>query len=226
MIVIDPIFAYTKGDPSKGADARITTNQLKQMAEGLNCAIILVRHVGKSKGFGDPRAAGLYSIEWRAAARSVLLCGSDPDNPQRRALTQSKNTFGPISEAIGYEIKPDATSPTGARFSWSGVSDLTASRILSGMATDEEKAALRVACDLLSESFPNGERLADDIRAEAKAAGVTEITLKRARSTLGITWRREGFGKGAIYYWDLKKPSSDGLNGSHSGSLIHDAMAF
>src|SRR5262245_44051586 len=105
MIVIDPIFAYVHGDPSKGADARVLTNKLRMLSEEFNCAIILVRHVGKSKGFGDPRAAGLYSIEWRAAARSVLLCGSDPDNPQKRALTQSKNTFGPMSDAIGYEIE-------------------------------------------------------------------------------------------------------------------------
>jgi len=218
MIVIDPIFAYTKGDPSKGADARITTNQLKQIAEEFNCAIILVRHVGKSKGFGDPRAAGLYSIEWRAAARSVLLCGSDPDNPQRRALTQSKNTYGPLSEGIGYEITKDPTSPTGARFKWAGHSDLTASRILSGMATDEDRVALRIACDLLKDALSNGERLADDIRAETRAAGVSEATLKRARSSMGITWRREGFGTGAIYYWGLSESSKNGFHPAHSGS--------
>ncbi len=226
MVVIDPIFAYTKGDPSKGADARITTNQLKQIAEEFNCAIILVRHVGKSKGFGDPRAAGLYSIEWRAAARSVLLCGSDPDNPQRRALTQSKNSYGPLSEGIGYEITNDPASPTGAKFSWVGHSDLTASRILSGMATDEDRAALRIACDLLKEALKEGERLADDIRAETRAAGVSEITLKRARSSLGITWRREGFGKGAIYFWSLSDPSKNGFYPAHSGSLNQNDLPF
>src|SRR6266508_1333021 len=220
MIVIDPIFAYTKGDPSKGADARVITNQLKMIAEEFNCAIILVRHVGKSKGFGDPRAAGLYSIEWRAAARSVLLCGSDPDNPQRRALTQSKNTFGPLSEAIGYTIEKDPSSPTGAKFSWVGVSDLTASRILSGMATDDEKAALHIACDLLEEALSGGERLSDDIKAEAKAVGVSERTLKRARSNLGIVWRREGFGTGAIYYWRLPDHSKNGFHPDHTIEVV------
>jgi hypothetical protein len=219
MIVIDPIFAYTKGDPSKGADARILTNQLKTIAEEFNCAIILVRHVGKSKGFGDPRAAGLYSIEWRAAARSVLLCGSDPDNPQRRALTQSKNTFGPMSDAIGYEIKPDPTSPTGARFSWSGVSDLTASRILSGMATDDDKAARQRACDMLREALADGERLSDDIKAEAKASGISNRTLDRAKADVGILWRREGFGIGAIFYWRLPEPSKNGFHPDHTSPL-------
>lgn len=226
MIVIDPIFAYVKGDPNKGADARVTTNQLKMISEAHNCAIVMVRHVGKSKGFGDPRAAGLYSIEWRASARSVLLCGSDPDNPQRRALTQSKNQFGPISDAIGYEITKDPTSPTGAKFSWVGVSDLTASRILSGMASDDDRAAMSTACDLLKESLSSGERLADDIKAEAKAVGVSERTLKRARSTMGIVWRREGFGTGAIYYWKLPDASKNGLNGFHTGPLVQNDLAF
>src|SRR5262249_42227689 len=71
LVVIDPIFAYTKGDPSKGADARATTNALRQIAADSGAAIVLVRHIGKSKGLGDPRAAGLNSIEWRGAARSV-----------------------------------------------------------------------------------------------------------------------------------------------------------
>jgi putative DNA primase/helicase len=216
MIVIDPVFAYVHGDPSKGADARALTNQLRTLSEEFNCAIILVRHVGKSKGFGDPRAAGLYSIEWRAAARSVLLCGSDPDNPQRRALTQSKNTFGPMSDAIGYTIEKDPSSPTGAKFTWIGVSDLTASRILSGMATDDERAARQTACDLLKDGLSKGERLADDIKAEASTVGVSIRTLNRARADLGITWRREGFGKDAIYYWDLPRASNNGFHAPHT----------
>jgi hypothetical protein len=213
------VFAYVKGNPSKVDDVRPLTNSLRVISEELNCAIIMVRHVGKSKGFGDPRAAGLYSIEWRAAARSVLLCGSDPDNPQRRALTQSKNTFGPMSDAIGYEIKPDATSPTGARFSWSGVSDLTASRILSGMATDDDKAARQRACDMLREALADGERLSDDIKAEAKASGISNRTLDRAKADVGILWRREGFGIGAIFYWRLPEPSKNGFHPDHTPPL-------
>ena len=216
MIVIDPIFAYTKGDPSKGADARVTTNQLREIAEEFNCAIILVRHVGKSKGFGDPRAAGLYSIEWRAAARSVLLCGSDPDNPNKKALTQNKNTFGPISESIGYSIEKDPSSPSGARFTWIGVSDLTANRILSGTASDDEKAARRRACDLLKDALEDGERLSDDIKAEAKASGISSRTLDRAKADLGILWRREGFGIGAIFYWRLPDASKNGFHPNHT----------
>lgn len=214
MIVIDPIFAYVHGDPSKGADARALTNQLKMMTEAFNCATILVRHVGKSKGFGDPRAAGLYSIEWRASARSVLLCGSDPDNPNKKALTQNKNQFGPLSDAIGYEITKDPKSPTGARFSWTGISDLTGSRILSGMATDDEKVGRQKACDLLKDSLADGERLADDIKAEARAIGVSSRTLDRAKADLGILYRREGFGTGAIYYWRMPDASK---NGHHPG---------
>jgi hypothetical protein len=212
MIVIDPIFAYVHGDPSKGADARALTNQLKMIAEDFNCAVILVRHVGKSKGFGDPRAAGLYSIEWRASARSVLLCGSDPDDPNKKALTQNKNQFGPLSDAIGYVIEKDQMSPTGARFKWTGLSDLTGSRILSGMATDDEKAGRRKACDLLKDALEDGERLADDIKAEAKAVGVSGRSLDRARSDLGILWRRDGYGAGAVYYWRLPDASKNGFH--------------
>src|SRR5262249_29468014 len=130
LVVIDPVFAYTEGDPSKGHEARNLTGDLRIIAEQFNCAIILVRHVGKSRGMGDARAAGLYSIEWRAAARSVLLVGADPDNPQKRALTQTKNNNGPFSPAIGYVIEGDPQAASKARFYWSGASDITPEQIL------------------------------------------------------------------------------------------------
>jgi hypothetical protein len=121
-----------------------------------------------------------------------------------------------MSEAIGYLIEKDPNSPTGAKFSWIGVSDLTASRILSGTSTDDEKAARQAAFDFLKDALSDGERLADDIKAEAKTMGLSERTLRRASVDAGMTWRREGFGKDAIYYWDLKKPSGNGLNGFHA----------
>src|SRR5262245_2451303 len=164
LIVIDPIFAYATGDASKGAYAREVTNQLRQIADDFNCAIILVRHVGKSKGFGDPRAAGLYSIEWRAAARSVLLCGSDPDAPQIKALTQSKNNLSPFAESIGYTLEEYPPGSEVSRAFWTGVSQLTAKRILAQVADEDERAERVNAQDFLKELLKAGELKAAEVQ--------------------------------------------------------------
>src|SRR5262249_16223157 len=106
IVVIDPIVAFFDGDPNKPAAVRAFTNRLKPIAEEFGCAIIMVRHVGKAKGQGDPRAAGLYSIEWRAAARSELIFGADPEDPKATAMVQNKPSLSPPDAAgIGYRIE-------------------------------------------------------------------------------------------------------------------------
>jgi hypothetical protein len=203
IVVIDPVFAYTKGDPSKGADARACTNLLKQLAEEFHCAIVLVRHLGKSKGNGDPRVAGLYSIEWRAAARSVLVCGSDPDDQSKRAIAQSKNNLGPFAESVGYKITPDADTASGARFEWLGVSDLTAKRILAQPEAEDKKSDKADAASWLREYLGEGEQKAADVVRESRAEGIAKRTLDRAKKDVGVITRNEGYGKDKVWFWRL-----------------------
>lgn len=212
LVVIDPVFAYTKGDANKGADARAATNVLKTLAENFACAVVLVRHVGKSKGLGDPRAAGLYSIEWRAATRSVLLVGCDPGLPQKRAITQTKNNLGPKAESVGYTIQSDPESPSGARFFWTGHSDLTAERILETVAKTEEAITesngREDAEDFLQTVLGDGPMLATDVEKEAKEARISTATLRRAKDRLGVRSRQRGFGKDKKWYWILPEESN------------------
>lgn len=218
LIVIDPIFAYTKGDPNKGADARVVTNLLKQIAEDFKCAIVLVRHVGKSKGLGDPRAAGLYSIEWRAAARSVLLCGSDPDNSQIKALTQHKNNISPLAESIGYKLVESSPGSEVSRAEWTGKSQLTAKQILAQVTDEDEKAARVSAEDFLKDLFSKGEeKPATDVFEDAKKNRISDRSLIRMKAKLGIQSRSEGFGKDKKWYWylpaeDEKPPAGEAQN--------------
>src|SRR5262245_6555400 len=203
LVVIDPIFAYATGDASKGAYARDVTNQLKQIAEEFNCAIVLVRHVGKSKGFGDPRVAGLYSIEWRAAARSVLLCGSDPDNPDVKALTQSKNNMSRFAESIGYQLLPSSHNPEVAYAKWTGESYLTAKQILAQAVDEDEKAERVSPQDFLKEILKPGEQKTAEVQTAARKNGFSDRTLNRVKARLGVKCRNEGFGKEKIWYWSL-----------------------
>jgi putative DNA primase/helicase len=208
LIIIDPIFSYTKGNPSEGHVARELTNELKAIATQYNSAIILVRHVGKSKGLGDPRAAGLYSIEWRAAARSVLLAGCDPDNKQRRGLFHTKHNQSAQAEPIGYDIQPDAAALSGAKFYWTGHTDLTPREILSSPQStkseeSEEKNSRADAEDFLMAVLSEAPATFEDIEAEARNAGISIATLRRAKDSLGVKARKSGFGKSGLWYWCL-----------------------
>lgn len=227
LVIIDPIFAFTLGDANKGNDSRSLTGELKKIAEQFACAICLVRHVGKSKGLGDPRAAGLYSIEWRAAARSVLLIGADPDQPQKRAITQTKNNLGPPAASLGYLIQSDPDSPSGARFFWTGQSDLTAERILSQVRNedDEEAVGRREATDFLRDALSDGARPAKDIQTEARQCGISDRTLNRAKAALGIQSKKQGgtFSGRQNWVWELPpedcQTTSEGCQTFEAGNL-------
>ena len=208
LVIIDPIFAYTQGDASKGNDARALTGQLKTIAEQFECAIVLVRHIGKSKGLGDPRAAGLYSIEWRAAARSVLLVGADPDQPAKCAIAQTKNNLGPKADSLAYEIRPDSTSPSGARFYWGQVSDLTAERMLAAIGNLDDAQDKNDAVDFLKGLLADGPVEAGEIETARKKCGVSDYSLRAAKTKLRVVTKKTGNAKDGTQKWTWELPAA------------------
>ncbi len=198
LVIIDPLFAYTsKTHLDKDNEIRSVTSELTRLAEKYETAIDGVRHIGKSKGLGDPRAAGLNGIGWRASARSVLLIGKDPDNESRKAIVQTKNNLAEKCEtAIGFEIRDN-------QFFWTGESTLTASRMLALARSDDERAEQSEAVSFLREALRDGEREANEITRGAEKLQITPKQLRNARLKLGVKLRLEGFGKDRKSFWLL-----------------------
>ena len=65
--------------------------RLGQLAEQTGCAIVLVGHMNKMQG-AKSAYRGLGSIDFRAAARSVLLVGRSKDDPETRVVVHDKST--------------------------------------------------------------------------------------------------------------------------------------
>lgn len=201
LIVIDPLFAFTGGkvDIHRANEARSITAPLAAIAERHGCAIVAVRHLNKSRGGGNVGNAGMGSVDFYAAARSVLLVGKDPDDQSKRALCQIKNNLAALGEPQGYTIE-------GGKFYWTGASDLTAGRILSFASDDDERNAQAEAVEFLRAALEDGARPAKIVKAEAAQAGLTEQNLRTARTRLGIKPFKEGGGfggKGAKWMWRL-----------------------
>jgi hypothetical protein len=201
LVVIDPLFAFTGGkvDIHRANEARTITAPLATIAERQGCAIVAIRHLNKSRGGGNSNNAGLGSIDFHAAARSVLLVSKDPDDESKRALCQTKNNLAMIGEPQGYKIE-------GGQFSWTGTSDLTARRILSFAGDTDERDAQAEAVEFLRTVLKDGPRPAKEVKAEAMQAGLTEQNLRTARARLKIKPTKEGGefgGKGAKWMWQL-----------------------
>ena len=158
-----------------GSDA---CSRLADVAERTGCAVILIGHLNKAAG-GQSAYRGLGSIDFRAAARSVLLIGRVKREPNVRVIVHDKSSLAPEGKPVAFCLDPE----TG--FSWIGEYDITADELLSGAggntATKTEQAE-RLILDLLAD----GKELAsEDIVKAAAEAGISERTVQNAKRDMG-----------------------------------------
>ena len=198
LIILDPIQAYVgeKTDMNKANEIRPMFRRLAEIAERTGCAVILIGHLNKAAG-GQSAYRGLGSIDFRAAARSVLLIGRVKREPNVRVIVHDKSSLAPEGKPIAFCLDPE----TG--FSWIGEYDITADELLSGAggntATKTEQAE-KLILDLLAD----GKELAsEDIDKAAAEAGISARTVRAAKKNLDgrITSKRIG----AAWYHALKK---------------------
>ena len=198
LIILDPIQAYMgeKTDMNRANEVRPMFRRLADVAERTGCAVILIGHLNKAAG-GQSAYRGLGSIDFRAAARSVLLIGRVKREPNVRVIVHDKSSLAPEGKPVAFCLDPE----TG--FSWIGEYDITADELLSGAggntATKTEQAE-RLILDLLAD----GKELAsEDIEKAATEAGISARTVRAAKRKLDgrITSKRIG----ATWYHALKK---------------------
>ena len=96
LIILDPIQAYVgeKTDMNKANEIRPIFRRLAEVAERTACAVILIGHLNKAAG-GQSAYRGLGSIDFRAAARSVLLIGRVKREPNIRVIVHDKSSLAP-----------------------------------------------------------------------------------------------------------------------------------
>ena len=200
LIILDPIQAYVgeKTDMNKANEIRPIFRRLAEVAERTACAVILIGHLNKAAG-GQSAYRGLGSIDFRAAARSVLLIGRVKREPNIRVIVHDKSSLAPEGKPIAFCLDPE----TG--FSWIGEYDITADELLSGAggntATKTEQAE-KLILDLLAD----GKELAsEDIVKAAAKAGISERTVQNAKRNMSgiLGARRVG---GQWYNFIKKKP--------------------
>ena len=180
LMILDPIQAYMgeKTDMNRANEVRPMFRRLADVAERTGCAVILIGHFNKAAG-GQSAYRGLGSIDFRAAARSVLLIGRVKREPNVRVIVHDKSSLAPEGKPVAFCLDPE----TG--FSWIGEYDITADELLSGAggnnATKTEQAE-RLILDLLAD----GKELAsEDIVKAAAEAGISERTVQNAKRNMG-----------------------------------------
>jgi hypothetical protein len=204
LIVIDPIQAFlgAKTDIYRPNEVRAVLAPLLRLAQRHTCALLILRHITKARA-SRSIYAGQGSIDFIAAARSVLLAGSGPDDSTRHALVHIKSNLAAAGPTLGYRFD-------GQSFVWEGPSGLTANDLLAAEAQTDDAGAEQEARlflrDILAEAEPLPARA---VLAAAREAGVAERTLKRAKRREGVRTIRQGFGTGSVWLWSLPAPAAE-----------------
>ena len=106
LIIIDPLSAYLSRSMTSDQGVRQGLAPVQQLAEEANTAVVMIRHLTKGRHH-NALNAGSGSIGVIALARSALLIAPDPDEPNRRILTQHKNSLGPQAASLRFEPMDD-----------------------------------------------------------------------------------------------------------------------
>ncbi len=199
LVVVDPVQGFLGAgvDAHRANETRPILAACARLAERYGCAFVLIRHLGKT-----PSARAIYrglgSIDFAAAARSVLLVGKDPSNPEHvRAIAHVKSSLAPAGSSIGFELRQ-------GEFLWTGRSDLTAGDLLAADPLPGDGSAVDAACEFLRTELVGGPRPSREMDSVAEREGIKRSTLKRARKKLGVIAQKVGRpGQGGCWEWAL-----------------------
>lgn len=184
LVVIDPLMAFVPGtiDAYKDAEVRRLLWPITTMAMRTVCAVLLVRHLVKSRT--KAISAGGGSMGFVGAARVAYLVGPHPDDETKRAFSPVKCNIAPKPATLAYQVVADRIDTKFPRVIWdSDPLDLTAQEVLDGEDGADERDARADAKEFLIELLSaNHSGLSwQDIIRHGKREGLSEITLRRIR---------------------------------------------
>ncbi len=175
MIVIDPVTAYLKGvDDNRNAALRGVLAPLKNLAERLGAAVVLVSHLTKGgSANGKHRVSG--SIAYVGACRVKFLFVPDPRDPACRRVLMLDNggNVAPLAPTLAYTI--DAQSGRGPQVVWSdepvAITVKEALRPGVEMPARDDEHELGDCAEWLRETLAGGRVPAAELRHACQEAG-------------------------------------------------------
>lgn len=184
LIVLDPLQAYLGDnvDMHRANEVRPIFKRLCAMADRTGCAIILIGHMNKAQGLKSSYR-GLGSIDFRAAARSMLLVGRLKSDPTVRVVAHDKSSLAPEGKSIAFSL--DAKNG----FQWIGYCDISVDDVLSGTGSVQTKTELMEdeLRRMLTKPVP-----AEEVFRRAAELGISERTVKIAKKNLSVQTEKLG----------------------------------
>ncbi len=207
LVVIDPVTAYLGGvDSHKNAEIRGLLAPLGELATRHRVAVVAVTHLNKSGG-GPAIYRAMGSLAFAAAARAAWAVSKDKDEPRQRLLLPIKNNLAPDTGGLGYRIEAGGNGCPAVAWEPDPV-NVSADDALAG---DRDEGGGRTerddAAEWLADLLAHGPRPARDVERDARDAGYSIATVRRAKAAIGVVSRKPAFG--GPWEWTLPAPAQD-----------------
>jgi len=172
---------------------------LKLLAEKHQFTLVFVRHLNKSTQQTKAAYRALGSVGFRSAARSAIVCGHHPDEPDVSVMALEKSNLGAVKPSLKYRLEPVESGV--CRVEWLGVCALTADQVAS--AVRPASVGLIAACvEHLKQALAPGPELAAAVRLGAENLGFDGDTITKAKDKLGVISTLEPE-RGHQWVWSL-----------------------
>ncbi|NUZ06746.1 AAA family ATPase [Piscinibacter koreensis] len=215
LVIVDPVVSAVAGDTHKNGEVRRGLQPLVDLAANVGAALLGISHFSKGSAGREPTERVTGSLAFGAVARVVMYAAkakSEEEGTDRRVFGRSKSNIGPDSGGFEYSLEQVEASPgiEASRVLWGRSVEGSARELLAeAEAEDEphERNEREEACDFLRDLLAAGPVAAKQVQAEARDAGVSTATLRRAQLELEIKPYKDGVpgGRGG-WFWSLPDP--------------------
>ena len=218
LIILDVAYSFvsTKHDISSDHSLRAALEPFARTVADAGMTALGLRHLTKARQ--QAQHAGIGAVAGTAVARAVLVLNKDPKSSSTRLLGCTKLSYGaPHEGSLAFEV--EAEGPLGAAWlSYSGTSEISASRA-TRLARDERASeserVFAQLCTAFEGAFKGQERI--PLRGPVKETNVDSLATKagyvaaedfnrsrlarRVKTTLHIEAKQIKEGKTPKWYW-------------------------
>lgn len=221
LIVVDPIVSAVAGDSHKNTEVRRAMQPLVDMAAAAGAAVVGITHLSKGTAGRDPTERVTGSIAFTAVVRVVLMAAKvkGEDGEDRRILARSKSNIGPDNGGFVYSLEQTEAIPgvQASAVRWGEAIEGTARELLADSETDrddDEGSAKGRAEAWLIELLAGGAISSKQVQSDAKEAGLSWATVRRAADSLNVARIKDGLRGG--WYWRINDRLRDQVaQGAH-----------
>jgi putative DNA primase/helicase len=206
VVLIDSIVSSVGGDSHNNAETRRGLQPVVDFATDTGAAVLGITHFTKGTQGKNPTERITGSLAFAALARVAwgASVGDDPSAP--RKLVRVKNNIEQNGGGFEFTLLQDHVRGhafTAQRVAWGSAIEGSAQALLQGGEGSKEAQAIRLLESLLRPAGTAGI-LRNDLKVHAEDAGLSWVTLERAKRKMGNVESFKGLGSNqAPWYWRL-----------------------